>query len=53
MQEWIRQQNIINFRRLLTMAIDENQRLVVLRLLAEEKAKAPTLVAPKDDGAVP
>jgi hypothetical protein len=50
MQEFVRQQNIAEFRRLLTMTTDEYQWRVLLKLLAEEEAKAPPPVkAPDDD----
>jgi len=39
MQAWIRRQNIEQFRRLLAITTDEQQRRILLRLLAEEKAK--------------
>ena len=50
MQEFVRQQNIAEFRRLLTVTADEYQWRVLLKLLAEEEAKAPHPVkAPDDD----
>jgi hypothetical protein len=48
--EFVRQQNIAEFRRLLTVTADEYQWRVLLKLLAEEEAKAPPPVkAPDDD----
>ena len=41
MQEWIRQQNIAEFRKLLATKIDAGQRRVLLQLLKEEEAKEP------------
>ena len=50
MQAFVRQQNIAEFRRLLTVTADEYQWRVLLKLLAEEEAKAPPPVkAPDDD----
>ena len=40
-QEWVRGQNIAEFERLLTQTNDPDRRRTLLRLLAEEKAKAP------------
>jgi hypothetical protein len=44
MQEFVRKQNILEFRKLLLTATDKNQRRMLLRLLAEEEAKAPSLL---------
>jgi len=43
MQEWVRQQNIALFRKLLATKIDAEQRRVVVRLLKEEQAREPCL----------
>jgi hypothetical protein len=43
MQEWIRQQNIAEFRKLLASKIDAEQRRILLRLLKEEQAGEPAL----------
>jgi hypothetical protein len=46
MQEWVRQQNIALFRKLLAAKIDGEQRRVLLQLLKEEQAlEAPPLRA--------
>jgi len=41
MQEFVRNANIAEFRKLLLKTTDEYQRRTLLQLLAEEKAKAP------------
>ena len=41
MQEFVRQQNIAEFRKLLAKAADKYQRRTLLQLLAEEEKKAP------------
>jgi hypothetical protein len=41
MQEWVRQQNIAEFRKLLATKIGAEQRRVLLHLLKEEEAKEP------------
>jgi len=41
MQEFVRQQNIAEFRKLLAKATDKYQRRILLQLLAEEEEKAP------------
>jgi hypothetical protein len=43
MQEWVRQQNIAEFRKLLATKIDAEQRRVLLQLLKEEQAKESPL----------
>ena len=43
LQAWIRDQNIAEFERLLTQPNDPDRRRMLLRLLAEEKAKAPSV----------
>lgn len=43
MQEFIRKANILEFRKILAKSTDECQRLTLLKLLAEEEAKAPPL----------
>ena len=46
--------NIAKFRKLLTTTTNEDQRLTLLRLLAEEEAKAPTgLPAESGQGQLP
>ena len=44
MLEFVRRQNIAEFRKLLATTTDECQRRVLLRLLAEEEAKAPPVI---------
>jgi hypothetical protein len=41
MQEWVRKQNIAEFRKLLATEIDSEQRRVLLQLLKEEQAREP------------
>lgn len=41
MQEFVRQQNIAEFRKLLAKSTDGHQRRTLLQLLAEEEEKAP------------
>jgi hypothetical protein len=41
MQEWVRKANIARFEKLLAQTTDPDKRRLLLRLLAEEKAKAP------------
>ena len=43
MEEWVRNQNIAEFEKLLTQTNDPARRRMLLRLLAEEKAKAPPM----------
>jgi hypothetical protein len=40
MQEFVRNANITEFRKLLAKTTDEDQRRMLLKLLAEEEAKA-------------
>jgi hypothetical protein len=49
MQEWVRKANIAEFKRLLAETTDLERRLMLLRLLAEEKAKGPPPQTPNDD----
>ena len=50
MQEFIRNQNLEKFRRLLAKTTDADQRRILLRLQAEEGAKwPPRLEAKRDD----
>jgi hypothetical protein len=49
MQEFVRKQNIAEFRRLLAMTTDEYQWRVLLKLLAEEEAKALPPVKAQDN----
>jgi hypothetical protein len=42
MQGFIRRANTAEFRKILETSTDEDQRRIVLRLLAEEEAKAPS-----------
>jgi hypothetical protein len=41
MQEWVRKQNIAEFRKLLAVTTDAEKRRILLQLLKEEKAKEP------------
>jgi hypothetical protein len=41
MQEWVRQKNIAEFRKLLATKIGDDQRRVLLKLLKEEQAMEP------------
>ena len=47
MQEFVRQQNIAEFRKLLAKSTDKYQRRTLLQLLAEEEEKAPHLLKMK------
>ena len=50
MQEFIHEKNLENYRRLLAGKLGDAERVLVLKLLAEEKAKDPPLrMAAKDD----
>jgi hypothetical protein len=50
MQEFIHRKNLENYRMLLAGKLDETQRKLLLRLLAEEEAKElPPLRARDDD----
>ncbi len=50
MQDFIHQKNLENYRRLLTGKLGDAERVLILKLLAEEKAKDPPLrMAAKDD----
>jgi hypothetical protein len=49
MQDWVRKANIAEFEKLLVQTTDPGKRRMLLRLLAEEKAKAPLLTRPNDD----
>jgi hypothetical protein len=51
MREFVRQHNIAEFRKLLAKTTDERQRRVLLRLIAEEEAKAPPLLEGRQDNA--
>ncbi len=48
MQEFVRQQNLEHYRKLLTKAVDEAERRLLLKLLAEEEAKEPRPSGAKD-----
>ena len=48
LQEFVRNSNIAEFRKLLAQATDEDQRRILLKLLAEEKAKATRTTKSKD-----
>ena len=41
MQEWVRQQNIAEFRKLLSTKMDAEQRRILLQLLKEVQAMKP------------
>jgi hypothetical protein len=43
MQDFIRQKNLENYRRLLAGKLGDAERVLILKLLAEEKAKDPPL----------
>lgn len=50
MQDFIHQKNLENYRRLLAGKLDDAERVLILKLLAEEKAKDPPLkMVAKDD----
>lgn len=49
MQEFIREQNIIHFRKLLETTTDETERRTLYRLIAEEEAKAPAPLKAQED----
>lgn len=51
MQEFMRNQNLEKFRRLLEKTTDADQRRTLLRLQAEEEAKRPPRLEAKGDGA--
>jgi len=49
MEEWIRERNIAEFKKLLAQTTDPDQRRVLLQLLAQEKANAPPARAVSED----
>jgi hypothetical protein len=49
MQEFIHRKNLEKFRQLLAETKDEEQRRQLERLLAEEAAKEPLVLKPRDD----
>jgi hypothetical protein len=49
MHEWVRNRNIEEFRKLLAKATDQEQRRVLLRLIAEEEEQRPFVSKPKSD----
>jgi hypothetical protein len=49
MQEFVRKQNIAEYRKILAQTTDEDKRRILLRLLAEEEAKAPPAQKGIDD----
>jgi hypothetical protein len=49
MQEWVRNRNIEEFRKRLAEATSEEQRRVLLRLIAEEEGRRPFVPEPTSD----
>jgi hypothetical protein len=49
MNEWVRKANIAEFEKLLLSTTDPDKRRLLLRLLAEEKAKVPSFMLGTDN----
>jgi len=48
-EEWIRERNITEFKKLLALTTDPDQQRVLLQLLAQERANVPPPRAANDD----